>query len=91
MGVYLRAKFEVSSIILTGFRQGGVILHPPPPPPFFFFPNSKRIPEKPAHARVKTIIFYQVITRRNTNTEIVNSYTFLNFCLQFDVNALSLT
>ena len=29
MGVYLRAKFEVSSIILTGFRQG-VILPPPP-------------------------------------------------------------
>ena len=31
MGVYLRAKFEVSSIILTGFRLGGVILPPPPP------------------------------------------------------------
>ena len=31
MGVYLRAKFEVSSIILTGFRRG-VILPPPPPP-----------------------------------------------------------
>ena len=34
MGVYLRAKREVSSIILTGFRQrggGGVILPPPPP------------------------------------------------------------
>ena len=30
MGVYLRAKFEVSSIILTGFRQG-VILPPTPP------------------------------------------------------------
>ena len=36
MGVYLRAKFEVSSIILTSFREGwgggGVILplsHPP--------------------------------------------------------------
>ena len=29
MGAYLRAKFEVSSIILTGFRQG-VILPPPP-------------------------------------------------------------
>ena len=29
MGVYLCAKFEVSSIILTGFRQG---LIPPPPP-----------------------------------------------------------
>ena len=31
MGVYLRAKFEVSSIILTSFRQGGVILPPTPP------------------------------------------------------------
>ena len=29
MGVYLHAKFEVCSIILTGFRQG-VILSPPP-------------------------------------------------------------
>ena len=32
MGVYLRAKFVVSSIILTGFRQG-VILPPPPHTP----------------------------------------------------------
>ena len=31
MGVYLRAKSEVSSIILTSFRQG-VILPPPTPP-----------------------------------------------------------
>ena len=31
MAVYLRAKIEVSSIILTSFRQG-VILPPPPPP-----------------------------------------------------------
>ena len=33
MGVYLHAEFEVSSIILTSFRQGGrgVILTPPPP------------------------------------------------------------
>ena len=32
MGVYLRAKFEVSSITLIGLRQGeGVILPPPPP------------------------------------------------------------
>ena len=29
MGVYLRAKFEVSNLILTGCRQG-VILPPPP-------------------------------------------------------------
>ena len=35
MRVYLRAKFEVSSIILTSFRQGGggVILPPLPPQP----------------------------------------------------------
>ena len=30
MGVYLCAKFEVSSIILTGFRQGLIPLPPPP-------------------------------------------------------------
>ena len=28
--VYLRAKFEVSSIILTSFRQGGNFTPPPP-------------------------------------------------------------
>ena len=36
MGVYLRAKFEVSSIILKGFRQGWGNFTPtptPPPPP----------------------------------------------------------
>ena len=43
MGVYLRAKFEVSSIILTSFRQG-VILLPP---------TSKRTPKKPTQIRVK--------------------------------------
>ena len=31
MCVYLRTKFEVSSIILTSFRQG--VIPPPPPPP----------------------------------------------------------
>ena len=48
MGVHLRAKFEVSSIILTSFRQGGVILHPP---------TSKRTSKKPTQIRVdKTTI-----------------------------------
>ena len=34
MGLYLRATFEVSSITLTGFRQGwvGVVILLPPPP-----------------------------------------------------------
>ena len=30
MGVYLRAKFEVCSLILTCFRQGGNFTPPPP-------------------------------------------------------------
>ena len=45
MSVHVRATFEVSSIILTGFRQG-VILLPPPP-------TSKRAPKKPTQIRVK--------------------------------------
>ena len=52
MSVYLRPKFEVSSIILTGVRQGGgVILLPP---------TSKGTPKKPIEIRVKgtySIIF----------------------------------
>ena len=53
MSVYLRAKFEVSSIILTRFRMG-VILPPPPlhPSPFF---TSKRTPKKPTQIRVTFI------------------------------------
>ena len=47
MGVYLRAKFEVSSIILTSFRQG-VILPP--------HSTSKRTPKKSTQIRVKTFI-----------------------------------
>ena len=43
MGVYLRAKFEVSSIILTSFRQGGN---------FTPLPTSKRTPKKPTQIRV---------------------------------------
>ena len=43
MGVYLRAKFEVSSIILTSFRLGGGVILPPPP----LLPTSKRTPKKP--------------------------------------------
>ena len=46
MGVYLHAKFEVSSMILIGFRQG-VILPPPPSP-------SKQTPKKPTQIRVKS-------------------------------------
>ena len=42
MILYLRAKFEVPSIILPSFRQGVILL-----------PTSKRTPKKPAQIRVK--------------------------------------
>ena len=47
MDVYLRAKFEVSSIILTSFTQegGGVNFTPPH--------TSKRTLKKPTQIRVK--------------------------------------
>ena len=47
MGVYLRATFEVSSIILTSFRLGRGMILPPSPTP------SKRTPKKPTQNRVK--------------------------------------
>ena len=42
MAKYLRAKFEVSSKILTRFRQekGGGSFHPPPPPTTHLKTNS---------------------------------------------------
>ena len=48
MGLYLRAKFEVSSIILTSFRQGGWGNFTTCPPP------TKRTPKKPTQIRVHT-------------------------------------
>ena len=57
MDVYFRSKLEVSSLILTSFRQamgeeggGGVILPSP-------LPTSKQAPKHPNQIRVK-IIFY---------------------------------
>ena len=46
MGVYLRAKFEVSSIILTSFKQGGGVILPPPP-------TLKQTPKNLTKIRVK--------------------------------------
>ena len=50
MCMHLRSKFQVSSIILTSFRQG-VILHlsPPPHPPT----HLKTNPEKLTQIRIK--------------------------------------
>ena len=50
-------KFQVSSIVLTCFKQGGNFSrpNPPPPPPHQTKTTSKEIPKKPAQIRVKTI------------------------------------
>ena len=45
MCVYLRKKFQVSSIILTIFRHGGTVALPPL--------TSKQTPKKPTQIRVK--------------------------------------
>ena len=58
MSVCLRAKFQVSSITLTSFRQGeregggGNFTHPP---------NSKRTPKKPTQIKVKRLYVVQKI------------------------------
>ena len=47
MNVYLRAKFEVSSIIHTGFTRGNFT------PPLPTLPTSKRTPKKLTQITVK--------------------------------------
>ena len=57
MGVCLRTKFKVSSIILTSLRQGGWgggVSN---------FTSSKRAPEKPTQIRVN--IFHNFIPNKN--------------------------
>ena len=51
MSVYLRAKFQLSSITLMCFRQRVILL----------FPTSKRTPKKSTHIRVKNNRFSKAI------------------------------
>ena len=44
MSVYLRTKFQVSSIVLTSFRQDVILPLPP---------TSEQTPQKPIQIRVK--------------------------------------
>ena len=58
MRVYLRTKFQGSSIILTSFRQGEgggrrEILPAPPPAPSNTSKHTKRTPKTPTQIRVK--------------------------------------
>ena len=51
MCLYLRTKFQVSSIILTSFREEEVILH-------HSSPTSKRTPKNPTQIRVNTCLHH---------------------------------
>ena len=55
MGVYLQAKFQVSSIILPSFRQGGGGGGNFTPPPF----TSKQTTKKPTQIKVKALLNIQ--------------------------------
>ena len=48
MCVYLPTKFQVSSVILKRFKQGGAL----PPPP-----TAKRTPKKPPKVELRRKIF----------------------------------
>ena len=47
--MYLRTKFQVSSIIQTSFRQRVILSHPP-------HPTAKGTPKKPIQIRVKDLL-----------------------------------
>ena len=70
MGVYLRAKFEHSSIVLTSFSKGGGVILPPSP-------TSKRTPKKPIQIRAN------IITRKN-ESKILTKDKSCKFNCRFD-------
>ena len=66
MNVYLRGKFKVSSIILTGFKQGGGGSNFTASPPT----TSKRTPKKPTQIRVNGMLQIFFIIFKNLNKNV---------------------
>ena len=55
MGVYIHDKLQVSSIILTKFRQGwtrDIVICPKLPPPSITSKGTPLLPQKPTQYRV---------------------------------------
>ena len=83
MGVYLRAKFEVSSIILTSFRQGVIL----PPTPTF---TSKGTTKKPTQIRVNLHKMKQIFSGPKHHVylhldvirQTMDTLSFIIFCKQ---------
>ena len=61
MGVYLGAKFEVFSIILTGFRRGNFTAPPPA--------TSTGTPKKPIQIRVKDFYAWKLFLKKTIHQE----------------------
>ena len=78
MGVYLRAKFEVSRIIPTGFRRGN-FTHAPPPPP----PQNESL-KSPPRLGLKKYAFYR--TKWNESPAKNATYESLGSCDSFSVS-----
>ena len=69
MCVYLHTKFQVSSKILTSFRQG-VILPPP---------TLKRTPKEPTQIRVKNLKesnkkYKNIVTNKKTSCSRIDAF-----------------
>ena len=60
--MYLCANFEVASIIIISFRQGGEGNFPPA--------TSKRTPKKPTQIRVKTLLLFNLIGQQPDTDKI---------------------
>ena len=58
MGVYLRAKFEVSGIILTGFRHGTNFTPPPAP-------QNESLKGPPRLGLIRERVIYDSCFKRN--------------------------
>ena len=78
IGVYLRAKFQVSSIILTSFRQG-VILPPPP---------QNEPLKSPSRVGGLKLIKSSALTAKFTVLLLTSPLKLLNLSLSFFVDAL---
>ena len=97
MCLYLRAKFEVSSIILTSFRQGVILLPPPlphPPPKNETIKSPPRLGLiSPVHVKVKKYMYKKKINSGYYKNSVSSkrSEVFKNLIVDFKVDRFVLT
>ena len=72
MSAYLRAKFQVSSITLTSFRQGVIL--PPPPPQNEPLKSPPSLGLKEQHALIFLARMYYGFLKNSTLKIAITSY-----------------